>query len=90
MPERCTGMQRSRRGFLARLRNLLLAQSLRQEDHVLWVDADIVQIPRPLLPALLASGVIQGVRFGPAWCLAQSVVSLNVYTTMFIQQWNIP
>ena len=56
LPERCRGVQRSRRGFLARLRNLLLAHALRQEDHVLWVDADILHIPRPLLPALLTSG----------------------------------
>ena len=50
-------LQRSRRGLLARLRNLLLSHALHQEQHVLWVDADILHIPQPMLPAMIASGV---------------------------------
>ena len=49
-------MQRSRRGYLARLRNYLLAVALQSEDHVLWVDADIRSVPGTMLPDMLTSG----------------------------------
>jgi Anp1 len=36
-----------RRGVLARSRNFLLAEALRDEGWVLWLDADIVQVRPP-------------------------------------------
>lgn len=36
-----------RRGVLARSRNFLLAEALREEGWVLWLDADIVQVRPP-------------------------------------------
>lgn len=36
-----------RRGVLARSRNFLLAEALRDEGWVLWLDVDIVQVRPP-------------------------------------------
>ncbi len=49
-------VQRERRSIIAEARNRLLAASLRDEDWVLWLDADLVDYPRDLLQAMLATG----------------------------------
>lgn len=46
-------MRASRR--LARARNYLLYSTLRDEDWVLWLDADLRTVPRSLLRDLLAA-----------------------------------
>jgi glycosyltransferase involved in cell wall biosynthesis len=49
-------IQRRRRGILADARNQLLAAALRDEDHVLWLDADLIDYPATLLSRLVDSG----------------------------------
>lgn len=48
-------IQRERRSVIAEARNRLLAASLRDEDWVLWLDADLVDYPPALLRALLGA-----------------------------------
>jgi glycosyltransferase involved in cell wall biosynthesis len=48
--------QRRRREILARSRNRLLSGALRDEDWVLWLDADLVDYPADLLTRMLAAG----------------------------------
>ena len=48
-------IQRSRREVLARSRNRLLMGALRDEDWVLWLDADLLDYPPSLLTELLAA-----------------------------------
>lgn len=48
--------QRMRRDILARVRNRLLNETLRDADWVLWLDADLVDYPADLLQSLLRSG----------------------------------
>jgi len=48
-------IQRSRREVLARSRNRLLMGALRDEDWVLWLDADLSYYPPDLLTKLLAA-----------------------------------
>lgn len=47
--------QRRRREIIARARNRLLSGALRDEDWVLWLDADLVDYPPDLLLQLLAA-----------------------------------
>lgn len=47
--------QRQRREIIARARNRLLSGALRDEDWVLWLDADLVDYPPDLLLQLLAA-----------------------------------
>jgi hypothetical protein len=49
-------LQRRRRSILARSRNQLLARSLRDEDWVLWIDADVIRYPVDVVQRLLATG----------------------------------
>lgn len=49
-------IQRRRREILARSRNRLLAGALRDEDWVLWLDADLADYPPDLLGRMLAAG----------------------------------
>jgi hypothetical protein len=55
-PRWASELQRQRRAILARSRNQLCARSLRDEDLVLWLDADVVRYPADSLRRLLASG----------------------------------
>jgi glycosyltransferase involved in cell wall biosynthesis len=48
-------IQRRRREILARSRNRLLANALRDEDWVLWLDVDLVDYPADLIQRLLAA-----------------------------------
>jgi len=48
--------QRMRREVLARVRNRLLSETIRDEDWVLWLDADLVDYPADLIKQLLSSG----------------------------------
>lgn len=48
-------LQKERRRGLARLRNYLLYSSLRTEASVLWLDADVVQVPAHLLKKVASS-----------------------------------
>jgi Anp1 len=46
--------QEQRRAVLARARNHLLFSALRDEDWVLWLDADVVEYPADIVEQLLA------------------------------------
>jgi peptide chain release factor subunit 1 len=48
--------QEQRRAVLARARNHLLFSALRDEDWVLWLDADVVEYPADIIERLLACG----------------------------------
>jgi hypothetical protein len=48
--------QLRRRGAIARARNLLLSRALRDEEWVLWVDADLARWPADVLARLVAAG----------------------------------
>jgi len=48
--------QRRRREKIARVRNRLLSEVLRDEAWVLWLDADLIEYPANLLKQLLATG----------------------------------
>jgi mannan polymerase complexes MNN9 subunit len=48
-------VQRERRRMIARYRNLLQSIALRQEEAVLWIDADMVHIPKDMLPRMQSS-----------------------------------
>ena len=48
--------QRDRRSNIARVRNELVKQALKDEDWVLWVDADIIGFPDDILTTLLSTG----------------------------------
>ncbi|HEY5225673.1 MAG TPA: glycosyltransferase [Methylovirgula sp.] len=49
-------IQRQRRAAIARARNLLIRKALKDEDRVLWIDADIIAFPADALEQLLATG----------------------------------
>jgi hypothetical protein len=55
-PRWAPAIQRQRREILARSRNRLLSGALRDEDWVLWLDADLVAYPAELLIRLLEAG----------------------------------
>lgn len=55
-PRWTPAIQRRRREILADSRNELLAAALRDEDHVLWLDADLVDYPPTLASRLVGSG----------------------------------
>ncbi|KJY00501.1 hypothetical protein TI39_contig327g00003 [Zymoseptoria brevis] len=47
------GVQRVRRGALARLRNYLMLSSLEREKHILWVDADVVHFSEGVVQTMI-------------------------------------
>jgi hypothetical protein len=47
--------QRSRRSHIARVRNELVVEALRDENWVLWIDADIVNFPDDIVSILLSA-----------------------------------
>ncbi|KAI6089282.1 glycosyltransferase family 62 protein [Hypoxylon rubiginosum] len=47
-------VQRTRRGAIASARNYLTARSLQDEEHVVWVDADIVEFSKGLIQTMIA------------------------------------
>lgn len=49
-------VQLQRRKILAQSRNELLRRSLREEDWVLWLDADVIDYPRDIIEQLLSYG----------------------------------
>lgn len=51
-----TEIQFERRKTLARSRNELLRRALRDEDWVLWLDADVIDYPRDIIEQLLSYG----------------------------------
>lgn len=51
-----TEVQLQRRSILAQSRNELLSQALRDEDWVLWLDADVIEYPRDIIEQLLSYG----------------------------------
>lgn len=55
-PRWAAPVQRRRREILARSRNRLLGGALRDEDWVLWLDADLADYPPDLLQRLLGAG----------------------------------
>jgi len=50
------GVQYRRRSVLARSRNTLLAEALRDEAWVLWIDVDVARWPPDVIERLLAAG----------------------------------
>lgn len=60
IPEGChrwqVDLQLKRRGILAHSRNELLRRALRDEDRVLWLDADVIEYPRDIIEQLLSYG----------------------------------
>lgn len=77
--------QGKRRGALARLRNAAVAHALRDEEAVLWVDADITAMPRHTLGALVDSGkdvvttITKGCAFSARRCLARGARTACVH-----------
>jgi hypothetical protein len=49
-------IQFQRRSILAKSRNFLLHQALRDEDWVLWLDVDVVDYPNDIIEQLLETG----------------------------------
>jgi hypothetical protein len=47
-------VQRQRRGAIATARNYLMMRALRDEQHVVWVDADVVEISPGLVQTMMA------------------------------------
>ncbi|KAI0133003.1 Anp1-domain-containing protein [Xylariales sp. AK1849] len=47
-------VQRERRAEIARLRNYLMLRSLMDEQHIIWVDADVVEFSKGILQTILA------------------------------------
>ncbi len=56
IPRWTAGLQPARRAALARARNHLLFKALREQDWVLWLDADVVDYPPNIIEQLLAVG----------------------------------
>ncbi len=52
-PRWANDIQNERRSVIARARNQLMMQAVRDEDWVLWLDADLVDYPADLLKAML-------------------------------------
>lgn len=55
LPRWTPGLQQARRQIMARARNQLLFRSLREEDYVLWIDADLADYPPDILHRLIAT-----------------------------------
>jgi peptide chain release factor subunit 1 len=55
VPRWSAGLQPARRAVLARARNHLLFRALREEQWVLWLDADIIRYPADIITRLLAA-----------------------------------
>jgi hypothetical protein len=53
-------VQRERRSAIAALRNYLMLRSLRDEEHIFWIDADVVEFSPGILQTMLghASGTM--------------------------------
>jgi hypothetical protein len=49
-------LQVRRRSILAKSRNQLLFRALKDEDWVLWLDADVIEYPSDIIEQLLATG----------------------------------
>jgi peptide chain release factor subunit 1 len=57
LPRWTPALQLARRATLARARNHLLFGALRDEDHVLWLDVDVIAFPADLIEGLLSHGL---------------------------------
>ncbi|KAJ1335927.1 Anp1 [Microdochium nivale] len=51
---RSPAVQRKRRGLIAALRNYLMLRALQDEEHVLWVDADVAEFSPGIVQAMLS------------------------------------
>ncbi|KAI2605182.1 glycosyltransferase family 62 protein [Hypoxylon fragiforme] len=49
-------VQRKRRNLIASARNYLMARSLQDETHVIWVDADIVKLSKGIVQTMIGHG----------------------------------
>ncbi|KAI0097213.1 Anp1-domain-containing protein [Nemania sp. FL0031] len=62
-------VQRQRRARIASLRNYLMLRALRDEQHLLWVDADIVEISKGIVQTMMGhAGKHRGVGIMTALC----------------------
>ncbi|KAH7037334.1 Anp1-domain-containing protein [Microdochium trichocladiopsis] len=52
--DRSPKVQRKRRGIIAALRNYLMLRTLADEEHILWVDADVAEFSPGIVQAMLA------------------------------------
>jgi len=52
--DRSARVQRKRRGIIAGLRNYLMLRSLGDEEHILWVDADVAEFSPGIVQTMLA------------------------------------
>ncbi|KAI1080463.1 glycosyltransferase family 62 protein [Whalleya microplaca] len=50
---RADGIQHRRRAAISRARNYLMSRSLQDEEHVLWVDADIVEFSEGIVQTMI-------------------------------------
>lgn len=66
--DRSAHVQRKRRGIIAGLRNYLMLRSLADEEHILWVDADVAEFSPGIVQTMLAhaerSPHLRGVQEG--------------------------
>ncbi|KAI1161711.1 Anp1-domain-containing protein [Nemania serpens] len=62
-------VQRQRRARIAGLRNYLMLRALRDEEHLVWVDADIVEISPGIVQTMIGhAGKHEGVGIMTALC----------------------
>eukprot|EP00475_Leptophrys_vorax_P002983 TRINITY_DN11713_c0_g1_i1.p1 TRINITY_DN11713_c0_g1~~TRINITY_DN11713_c0_g1_i1.p1 ORF type:complete len:258 (+),score=51.73 TRINITY_DN11713_c0_g1_i1:39-776(+) len=54
--KRTGSIQGQRRREIARQRNFLLSSALGDQEHVLWIDADMMYIPEKVLSKMVSSG----------------------------------
>ena len=47
-------VQRARRGAIAALRNYLMLRALRDEEHIVWIDADVVELSEGIVQTMIA------------------------------------
>ncbi|RYO78629.1 hypothetical protein DL766_008036 [Monosporascus sp. MC13-8B] len=47
-------VQRQRRAAIAALRNYLMLRSLRNEEHIVWIDADVVEFSEGIIQTMIA------------------------------------
>ena len=72
--------QRSRRSHIAKVRNELVREALRDEDWVLWIDADLIGFHDDIVGTLLATG---------ARVVHPNAVRVTGGTSMDLNAWTI-
>ena len=60
--------QRVRRGEIAKLRNYLMLRTLRDESHILWLDADVYRLSPGIIPTMISHSYRSDVGIITARC----------------------